>query len=94
MFMKARSSFHCIPFQFLRVDVLYASRFQHEFSTAFEAAEVQRMRKALEDGEAFLEKEWHYAGDIKKRLASEKKRIEKVIRSIITRKKASDALYM
>lgn len=80
--------------RFLREDVLDASRFQDELATAFEPADVAKMRAALEDGERFLADVWSRpGGNIRKRCLKKKKEITKVIMSVITRKSASDGLY-
>ena len=77
--------------------MLEASRFEHEFGgkrSDFTPEDVQKLRHALQDGRAFLAKTWeHPVGNVKRRCLKKKAEIVKVIEGIITRDKASDALY-
>jgi len=78
----------------LRDDVLESSRFQHELAMDFDPAELERLFAALEDGETFLAECWkHPGGNIKRRCLKEKERIKAIVRSVITRRAASDALF-
>jgi len=79
---------------FLRDDVVYSSRFQVEFETDFAASEVERLKAAIVEGQAYLDALWENPiGNIPKRCAKKKKRVEAVVKSVITRQTASDTLY-
>ena len=60
----------------------------------FAPNEIQKRRSALEDGEPFLRTTWeHPVGDVKKRCMKKKKELVAILKSVITRDRASAALY-
>jgi len=78
----------------LREDVLDASRFKHELMSDFDPKDLARLREALVDGEDYLRETWaHRLGDVKKRCTEKKKKIQAVVKAVIKRGVASDALF-
>jgi len=78
----------------LRSDLLESSRFQHELQTDFSTKDLNDLRNAVEDGEKFLVQLWAAPyGNVRRRCLVKKKEVVHKISSIITRERASDALY-
>jgi len=78
---------------FWKEDVLESERFRQELDTTFTPAEMQKVHSAVESGERCLEDAWQRPGTVKRTTLRKKREIDDLLRTIITRDRASEALY-
>ena len=79
--------------RFLRRDVLESRRFQNELHEDFTEAERQKLWSALAEGHACLKKAWRRRRTMAAVTKKEKLRIKALAHGIITKTRASQALY-
>jgi len=79
--------------QWLKEDILGTHRWAMELETRFPARDLKRLRKAVTDGEVFLEKAWQRPARALAVTRKKKLEIDALLAEIVTKEKASAALY-
>lgn len=78
---------------FLKNDVLNSSTFAAEFQDRFSQREVKQLTRAVVEGERLLASAWARPARFTRDTIKEKLRIDAILAKIVTKEKASPALY-